>query len=67
MIERQPSDSPFVNWMIRHRETNDWSQRELARQSGVPQSTISRVENGKRRLTLSIAVRVAKSFRNPQS
>jgi putative transcriptional regulator len=28
------------------RESRDWSQAELARRSGVPQSTISRLEAG---------------------
>lgn len=36
--------SPFGRLIRRHRTTRLWSEKELARRSGVPQATLSRYE-----------------------
>ena len=41
------------------RTAKGWSQAELARQSGVPQPTISRIEAGTRRVDLDVLERLA--------
>jgi HTH-type transcriptional regulator / antitoxin HipB len=44
------------------REAKGWSQAELARQSGVAQATISRIEAGTRRVDLDVLERLADSL-----
>lgn len=40
------------------RRTNDLSQREVADAIGLPQSNLSRIENGKQRLNLTVLARM---------
>ncbi len=47
------------------RERRDWSQRDLAERSGVPQASISRMEAGVRRVDLIALERIAKAFGIP--
>ena len=43
------------------RDKKGWSQRELSRQSGVPQGTISRLESGAHQdISMSVARRLAR-------
>ena len=44
------------------RNTKGWSQAELARRSGVPQQTISRIEAGTRRVDLYVLERLARAL-----
>ena len=44
------------------RTAKGWSQAELARQSGVPQPTISRIEAGTRRVDLDVLERLARAL-----
>ena len=38
-----------INWIREKRLEKGWTQLELAQKSGVPQPTISQIENGNRR------------------
>lgn len=40
------------------RKTNELSQREVAERIGLPQSNLSRIENGKQRLNLTVLARM---------
>jgi transcriptional regulator with XRE-family HTH domain len=44
------------------RTAKGWSQAELARQSGVPQPTISRIEAGTRRVDLDVLEKLASAL-----
>lgn len=44
------------------RNAKGWSQAELARQSGVPQPTISRIEGGTRRVDLDVLEKLAQAL-----
>jgi transcriptional regulator with XRE-family HTH domain len=49
----------------RLRDAESWSQPDLARRSGVPQTTISAIENAKHKVSVAKVEMLAKAFRLP--
>ena len=52
----------FPAWCRANRAMRGWTQRELARRSGVDDSTIANMEVGRFGITLSRAVRIIDAF-----
>lgn len=50
------------NSLAAHRYSRGWSQKELARRSGVGQSAISRYEDGDRTMRIDILVRLSNAL-----
>lgn len=44
------------------RGLRDWTQTDLAQEAGVPQSTISRIENGSTRISDAVRIKIAKAL-----
>ena len=57
-IERTPGDSVRIL-----RELCDWSQKDLEAKTGIPQTTISAIENNKQNLGVERTKVFAKVFR----
>ena len=54
-----PEVLPVIGRRLRAlRKSNDLSQREVADAIGLPQSNLSRIENGKQRLNLTVLARM---------
>lgn len=52
-----------INWIREKRFEKGWTQLELAEKSGVPQPTISQIENGNRRYpTYENIIKIAKAL-----
>ncbi len=61
------TDAAFGRLLRRVREAQDLSQTGLARRLGWPQATVSRVEQGRRGVTLSELLSVSRVFKRPVS
>ena len=48
-----------------HRETQGWSQGELARRLGVSRQAVNAIETGKHDPSLTLAFRLARLFAQP--
>jgi transcriptional regulator with XRE-family HTH domain len=57
--------SAFGLWLLSELETRRWSMRELARQTGVSESTISRIISGKRNPSTRLSRRIAEALHLP--
>lgn len=55
------SDS-LRHWLSQELERRNWSHNELARQTGVSQSYVTNILNGKRKPSVNFCNRVAKSL-----
>jgi transcriptional regulator with XRE-family HTH domain len=55
----------FGKWLLSELETRRWSMRELARQTGVSESTISRIISGKRNPSSRLSRRIANALHVP--
>ena len=53
---------PIENRVREHRERLGWSQEQLAKKSGVGQSTISEIEAGKHVPTVEVALMLTKAL-----
>lgn len=49
-------------WVIDRLNASEWSISRLGRESGLDQSTISKVLNGRRKAALDFYVKIAKAF-----
>ena len=52
----------FSTWLAKLLEEKDWSMRRLARESGISQSTVSKVINGAQLPTYEFCVGIAKGL-----
>ena len=50
------------DWIIDEINKRGWTQRELGRRAGLPQSTLSEVINGKRRMMPKVCEALAEAF-----
>lgn len=57
--------SAFGKWLLNELDARRWSMRELARQTGVSESTISRIVSGKRNPSSALCRRMAQVLRVP--
>ncbi len=57
--------SAFGRWLLDELDARRWSMRELARQTGVSESTISRIVSGKRNPSSALCRRMAEALRVP--
>jgi transcriptional regulator with XRE-family HTH domain len=57
--------SAFGRWLLEELDTRRWSMRELARQTEVSESTISRIVSGKRNPSSALCRRIAEVLRVP--
>lgn len=57
--------SAFGRWLLNELDARRWSMRELARQTGVSESTISRIVSGKRNPSSALCRKMAKVLRVP--
>jgi transcriptional regulator with XRE-family HTH domain len=55
----------FGRWLLAELETRRWSMRELARQTGVSESTISRIVSGKRNPSSRLCREIAGALHVP--
>jgi transcriptional regulator with XRE-family HTH domain len=55
----------FGRWLLSELDTRRWSMRELARQTDVSESTISRIISGKRNPSSRLSRRIAKALHVP--
>ncbi len=63
--EHHSSISDVVENIRKQRELMGWTQSDLAKEAGVDQSYISRLENGGRNVTLEVLDRIAHTFGIP--
>ena len=60
---REPEVLALIGGRLRDlRKTNNLSQREVADAIGLPQSNLSRIENGKQRLNLTVLSRMLATY-----
>ncbi len=57
--------SAFGKWLLKELDARRWSMRELARQTEVSESTISRIISGKRNPSSALCRRMAEALRVP--
>ena len=63
-MRRSAESLEFVGERLREiRRTRGLSQQEVAERVGIPQSNLSRIENGKQRLNLSVLVNILGLYR----
>jgi transcriptional regulator with XRE-family HTH domain len=55
-IEKQKD---FIRWMIKERDRRNWTQEKMAEQLGFSTSYYNALENGKKRITLSMMMKAA--------
>lgn len=56
---------PFGEWVLSELAVRRWSMRELARQTRVSESTISRIVSGKRNPSSRLSRRIAQALHVP--
>jgi len=56
------SANQFSKTISKYRDTRNWSQADLARESGLTQAEISRVESGQRLPTMRIVKGLSEAF-----
>jgi transcriptional regulator with XRE-family HTH domain len=49
-------------WLVEEMKKRGWSQRELSRRSGLPQSTLSQAIRGKRKITPDVCTGIAQAL-----
>ena len=47
------------DWLLNELKRRGWSQRELARRAGLPQSTLSQAISGKRKISPEVCAAIA--------
>ena len=52
----------FAKAVMKYRDTRNWSQADLARESGLTQAEVSRVESGQRLPTMRIVKGLSEAF-----
>ena len=52
-------------WLIEEMKERGWSQRELSRRTGLPQSTLSQTIRGKRKITPDVCLAIARALGEP--
>ncbi len=60
--ENDKGVNKFRTWIIKKRQENDWSQRELARRSGLSTSHIALFESGRGSASVKFCEGIAKAF-----
>jgi len=58
-------DDSFVTWLIDELEDRGWSQRELARRSGLSATTVSQILTGQRDISPDVCLDFARALRLP--
>jgi len=56
------TQNKFSNAVTKFRDTRNWSQADLARESGLTQAEVSRVESGQRLPTMRIVKGLSEAF-----
>jgi addiction module HigA family antidote len=56
------TNSSICKKIIDLRKKNDWSQTTLAKKLGISKSTMSKIENGSRKITTDELIRLAEIF-----